>query len=102
MRRMAIIKAHPEVCFPFLSLFQFPHTIPPPISNPPSNIVLSYLGNQTLRSRAPNQIPRLRRRTSANCHRIPPPRHAFLELEVLGRGVCDWGYCEPESVFGDS
>ena len=101
-RRMAIIKAHPEVCPPFPSPPpKTPnHPIPPSFLQHSTNL-LSNLGNQTLRSRAPNQISRSRRRTPPNPHRVPPTKHAFLELEVLGRSVCDWGNGEPESVFGD-
>lgn len=85
-RRMAIIKAHPEVLFPSKS----PRNTP----TDPST------GNQTLWTGAPNEIRRPLRRLHPNTLRIPPTRHLFLLVEVLPHILHNWRDCQPEPLFG--
>lgn len=94
--------------------FVFPSTLPSPqylpsshlqtqfLSNPRNMLTYHHPGNQTLRSRTPNKIPRAPRPIHPNPRRLLPAQHALLELEDVGDCVCDWRNCEPESVFGHS
>ena len=92
-RRMAIIKAHPEVCFPssinwhpcapYPASISSQPSIPHPIAHqlqqakPKSLPPLSLTGNQTLRSRTPYEIPRPPRHLHPDPMRLPAPRHAL-------------------------
>jgi hypothetical protein len=86
-RRMAIIKAHPEVWLVnWPVLFQS---------------LTIYLGHQTLRSRTPNQVHRYLRRCPSNNMRLSIARHTILLMEVLPHGLHHWRNSKPELLPRD-
>jgi Sphingolipid Delta4-desaturase (DES) len=87
-RRMAIIKAHPEV-IPLLS----------PIENMEKReLTLECAGNQALRARAPHKVPRPPRRLYPSARRLQPTKHPVLVSPLLGRCIHHRRNGKPESV----
>ena len=90
-RRLAIIKAHPEVQLP-----PSPELVQVlPVANG------ACPDHKTLRSRAPYKVCRRRCRHPASCARLPPPVDAVLVIQVLGCRLRIRCNREPESLPSD-
>lgn len=89
-RRIAIIKAHPEVTY----------SLPRPECTLATSSMLTSPGHQALRPRASNKIRRLRCRRPPGHYGNLAPKHALLLLDVLGRCVRRGRHRQPEPVSG--
>jgi len=87
-RRMAIIKAHPEVALPFCCVYLLAYRCPS--------------GDQAMRSGAVDKVSRPRRCPPSSSLRVSPERHISSFLAVHPHGIRNWRNVKPESIPCDT
>lgn len=91
-RRMAIIKAHPEV------RLSSEHLYYPVNCTLQTNRQKLHAGHQALRARASHEIRCSPRRIHPNTLRLPLARYTILLMEVLPHSLHNWRHGNPKSL----